>query len=131
MVKQKIVPNTIRAARRRHRVPLPGQPVADYIKRVVGVAGDEVEYRDKQLDGQRQAGARRSPDGSYYDEGLRFETTERRDRAWRAARRAIAIAVDPQAPPVIPGSVRPFPYARIATTMPRASPARCRRATTS
>ena len=37
------------AARRRGGVPLPPQPSVDYIKRVVGVPGDEVAYLNKTL----------------------------------------------------------------------------------
>jgi signal peptidase I len=35
------------AARRRGRVPLPADPRIDYIKRVVGVPGDEIDYRNQ------------------------------------------------------------------------------------
>src|SRR3954469_10011848 len=57
------------------RYPL--NPSQDYIKRVIGVGGDTVEYRDKQVtvNGKPwpQAG-----DGTYsYLEGLRFETLDR------------------------------------------------------
>ena len=35
----------------------PADPSLDYIKRVVGLPGDRIEYRDKQLCDQRRAGA--------------------------------------------------------------------------
>jgi signal peptidase I len=77
---------------------------------VVGVGGDVVEYRDKALTVNGQA-LPQQPDGSYsYLEGLRFETTERRTEEARGAdARRYAIAVNPQAPTVQPGGVRPFP----------------------
>ena len=56
----------------------PVNPSQDFIKRVVGVGGDVVEYRDKQLTVNGKPLPQRA-DGSYsYLEGLRFETTERR-----------------------------------------------------
>ena len=88
----------------------PVNPSQDFIKRVVGVGGDVVEYRDKVLTVNGQALAQQ-PDGSYsYLEGLRFETTERRTEEARGGDpRRYAIAVNPQAPTVQPGGVRPFP----------------------
>jgi len=88
----------------------PVNPSQDFIKRVVGVGGDVVEYRDKVLTVNGQALAQQS-DGSYsYLEGLRFETTERRTEEARGGDpRRYAIAVNPQAPTVQPGGVRPFP----------------------
>src|SRR5512141_1134757 len=55
----------------------PVNPSQDFIKRVVGVGGDEIVYRDKRLtvNGKPWPLER---DGTYsYLEGLRFETTER------------------------------------------------------
>src|SRR5438093_9772064 len=55
----------------------PVNPSQDFIKRVIGVGGDEVLYRDKKLtvNGKPLPQVR---DGSYsYVEGLRYETTER------------------------------------------------------
>ena len=75
------------------RYPL--NPSQDFIKRVVGVAGDVVEYRDKTADGERQAAGRSSPTATYsYLEGLRFETLERsveRDRRRRARAHTIGV----------------------------------------
>src|SRR5690606_3312208 len=54
------------AARRRGRIPLPCRPVHRYIKRVVGVPGDVVQYRDKVLtiNGERVETVRT---GDYYE----------------------------------------------------------------
>jgi signal peptidase I len=89
----------------------PVNPSQDFIKRVVGVPGDTVEYRDKKLaiNGTPLA---RTPDGNYsWLEGLRFETTE------RFVERAVSergthdytVAVSAQAPTVYPQNVRTFP----------------------
>jgi len=88
----------------------PVNPSQDFIKRVVGVGGDVVEYRDKVLTLNGVVVPQKA-DGSYsYLEGLRFETTERRIEEGRGdAPRQYSIAVNPQAPTVQPGGVRPFP----------------------
>ena len=89
----------------------PVNPSQDFIKRVVGVGGDVVEYRDKQLSVNAKPLPQRA-DGSYsYLEGLRFETTERRIEQTQASDgpREYTTAVNPQAPPVMQGGVRPFP----------------------
>jgi len=88
----------------------PVNPSQDFIKRVVGVGGDVVEYRDKALT-VNGLPLPQKPDGSYsYLEGLRFETTERRIEETRGSEpRQYTIAVNPQAPTVQPGGVRPFP----------------------
>jgi signal peptidase I len=89
----------------------PVNPSQDFIKRVVGVGGDVVEYRDKRLTINGKPLPHR-PDGSYsYLEGLRFETTERRlEQTFRDdGAREYTIAINPQAPSVMQGGVRPFP----------------------
>jgi signal peptidase I len=89
----------------------PVNPSQDFIKRVVGVGGDVVEYRDKKLAINGQPVPQR-PDGSYsYLEGLRFETTERRIEQLPSSTgpREHTIAVNPQMPSVQVGGVRPFP----------------------
>ena len=89
----------------------PVNPSQDFIKRVVGVGGDVVEYRDKRLTVNGKPLPQKS-DGSYsYLEGLRFETTERRvEQAFTdEGPREYTIAVNPQAPSVMQGGVRPFP----------------------
>jgi signal peptidase I len=89
----------------------PVNPSQDFIKRVVGVGGDTIEYRDKQLTVNGIPLPQRS-DGSYsYLEGLRFETTDRRVETAGGgdAARSYTIAAQPQAAPVYPANVRPFP----------------------
>src|SRR3954466_815608 len=55
----------------------PVNPSQDFIKRVVGIGGDEVVYRDKKLTVNGKP-LPQTTDGTYsYLEGLRFETTER------------------------------------------------------
>jgi signal peptidase I len=56
----------------------PVNPTQDFIKRVVGVGGDVVEYRDKQIRVNGEPWPQKA-DGTYsYLEGLRFDTLERR-----------------------------------------------------
>ena len=89
----------------------PVNPSQDFIKRVVGVGGDEVVYRDKKLivNGRPLP---QVPDGTYsYVEGLRFETLERslETADTGAGTKTYTIAQNPQAQPVYPQNVRPFP----------------------
>ncbi|MGZ5477947.1 MAG: signal peptidase I, partial [Thermoanaerobaculia bacterium] len=89
----------------------PVNPSQDFIKRVVGVGGDVVEYRDKRLSVNGKPLPQKA-DGSYsYLESLRFETTERRIEQTQAldGPREYTIAVNPQAPPIMLGGVRSFP----------------------
>jgi signal peptidase I len=89
----------------------PVNPSQDFIKRVIGVGGDEVVYRDKQLTVNGKPW-RQVPDGSYsYVEGLRFETTERY-RETPVGEDALpphTIARTPHSQPVYQQNVRPFP----------------------
>ncbi len=93
----------------------PVNPSQDFIKRVVGVGGDEVVYRDKKLTVNGKPLPQRS-DGSYsYVEGLRFETTERLFETadtGAGVTKEYTIAQNPQAQPVYPQNVRPFPDRR-------------------
>src|SRR5258706_5625420 len=88
------------------RYPL--DPSLDYIKRVVGVAGDEVIYNNKQLtiNGKPQT---LKPDGSYsYLEGtLAFVTTQRFQETIDGTVHDVAHLTD--APPVRMGGVRSLP----------------------
>ena len=89
----------------------PVNPTQDFIKRVIGVGGDVVEYREKQLTVNGEPWPQK-PDGSYsYLEGLRFDTLtrlfERTDAA--AGAREHTIGINPQAQPVYPPNVRNFP----------------------
>ena len=89
----------------------PVNPSQDFIKRVVGVGGDEVMYRDKKLTVNGKP-LPQTADGSYsYLEGLRFETTERfNERADTGhGAKEYTIAQNHQALPVYPQNVRPFP----------------------
>jgi signal peptidase I len=91
------------------RYPL--NPSQDFIKRVIGVGGDTVVYKDKRLNVNGQPWPIK-PDGTYgYVEGLRFESmarsTETADTGQGPTEHEIA--TDPTMPPVSPGSVRPFP----------------------
>ena len=111
IVEQKIIP--ISEPKRGDVVVFryPVNPSQDFIKRVVGVGGDVISYRDKQLSVNDKPLAQR-PDGSYsYLEGLRFETTERRIEQAQASDgpREYGIAVNRDAPAVMQGGVRPFP----------------------
>jgi signal peptidase I len=89
------------------RYPL--NPSQDFIKRVVGVGGDVVEYRDKALTVNGTPWPQQ-PDSSYsYLEGLRFETLERSiEKTDGEASRAHTIGVNKSAQPVYPSNVRPF-----------------------
>jgi signal peptidase I len=90
----------------------PVNPSQDFIKRVIGVGGDIVEYRDKKLTVNGQPWPQQR-DGSYsYLEGLRFDTLERLFERIDAAAgtREHMIGINPAAPPVYPPNVRSFPW---------------------
>jgi len=91
------------------RYPL--NPSQDFIKRVVCVGGDTVEYRDKRLTVNGKAWPQ-AADGSYsYLEGLRFETLERSvEQTDGDSARAHTIGINAQALPVYKQNVRPFPH---------------------
>jgi len=89
----------------------PVNPSQDFIKRVIGVGGDEVVYRDKRITVNGIPWPQKR-DGTYsYLEGLRFETTERYQETISGgpSPREHMIAVTPGAPAVSAGGVRPFP----------------------
>jgi len=90
------------------RYPL--NPSQDFIKRVIGVGGDVVEYRDKRLTVNGIPWPQQA-DGTYsYLEGLRFETLERSiERTDGDTARAHTVGANVQAQPVYPSNVRPFP----------------------
>jgi len=87
----------------------PDNPSLDYIKRVVGVPGDRVVYRDKRLtiNGKPVETVR---DGEYnYVEGsLNFVSTQRYVEALGEHRHAIL--VQPDTPSVQLGGVQSFPF---------------------
>jgi len=109
VIEQKIIP--ISDPRRGDVVVFryPLNPSQDFIKRVIGVAGDVVEYQDKKLTVNGKPWPQRA-DGSYsYLEGLRFETLERSVEETDAnPARAHTIGINAQAQPVYPSNVRPF-----------------------
>ena len=112
IVEQKIVADRRAAARRRHGVPLPGQPVAGLHQARGRRRRRRRRVPRQAADGQRQAAGRSERDGTYsYLEGLRFETTRarHRDAPTATGRTTHTIGVNPQAPPVYPPNVRPFP----------------------
>ena len=89
----------------------PVNPTQDFIKRVIGVGGDVVEYRDKRLTVNGEPWPQKA-DGTYsYVEGLRFDTLEREFERTDAAVGAQehTIGINPQAQPVYPPNVRNFP----------------------
>jgi len=91
------------------RYPL--NPAQDFIKRVIGVGGDVVVYKDKRLTVNGKPWPVRS-DGTYgYVEGLRFESMARSNETAETGHgpNEHEIATDPVLPPVSPGSVRQFP----------------------
>src|SRR6266567_1859529 len=85
----------------------PINPSQDFIKRVIGLPGDQVVYQDKRLT-VNGAPLPQVPDGSYgYLEGLSYVTTERLTERWDG--KAYTIAQNPAAQPVYPLNVRSFP----------------------
>ena len=82
----------------------PQDPSLDYIKRVIGVPGDTVEYRDKQLIINGQAVPQR-PVGTYgyTGSGLNFVTAQIRSE--RLGSEEHTAMVQPESPSVIPGQV--------------------------
>ncbi len=91
------------------RYPL--NPSQDFIKRVIGVGGDVVTYKDKRLTVNGEPWPVKA-DGSYgYVEGLRFEALARENESvdTGAGRKEHEIAVDPTQPSVSPPQVRSFP----------------------
>jgi signal peptidase I len=90
------------------RYPL--NPSQDFIKRVIGVGGDVVEYRDKKLTVNGQPWVQ-SSDGTYsYLEGAYFETLDRGLETVGGApdRGQHTISVNARKPPVDRSNVRPF-----------------------
>jgi len=90
------------------RYPL--NPSQDFIKRVIGVSGDTVVYRDKKLTVNGVPWAQKAAGTYSYLEGLRFETMEQFSESVPAGSgtREHLAAVDPTLPAVSPGQVRAF-----------------------
>lgn len=87
----------------------PENPSLDYIKRVVGVPGDRIDYRNKRLriNGEE---VKITPDGeyNYIEGGLSFVTTRRFSEQLGGHRHAILVQAD--VPSVQVGGVRMFPF---------------------
>lgn len=89
-----------------HRYP--ENPSLIYVKRVVGLPGDEVRYRDKQLVvNDRQAPARVESDYSYLEGQVNFVVAKRLSETLDG--RTYGILLVPEAPPIQLGGVRQFP----------------------
>jgi signal peptidase I len=90
------------------RYPL--NPSQDFIKRVIGLPGDTVVYKNKQLTVNGKPWTQQSTGTYSYLEGLRFETMEQFSEAVAddAGKNEHSVAVDPMLPAVSPGQVRPF-----------------------
>ncbi|MDR1529602.1 MAG: signal peptidase I [Burkholderiales bacterium] len=113
IIEKKIIPfgNPKRGDLIVFRYPL--NPSQDYIKRVIGVPGDTVEYRDKILTVNGKP-LPHLPDGEYaYLESVgRFETLQRfSETAYpKDGERSYHVAVDPGYPALDLNSVRRFEY---------------------
>ena len=87
----------------------PENPSLDYIKRVVGLPGDKIEYRNKRLriNGEE---VRLAPDGeyNYVETGLNFVAARRFME--QLGGHPHAILVQPEVPSVQLGGVRVFPF---------------------
>jgi len=111
IIEQKVVPlgNPQRGDVVVFRYPV--NPTQDFIKRVVGVGGDEVVYRDKKLTVNGKP-LPQVPDGNYgYLEGLRMESVDKLVETANTGEgsKSYTIAENPRADPVYPQNVRPFP----------------------
>jgi signal peptidase I len=111
IVEQKVVP--LSDPRRGDVVVFryPLNPSQDFIKRVIGVPGDTVVYKDKKLTVNGEPWPQKG-DGTYsYLEGLRFETMTRFAESVDGGQgpQEHLAAVDPTMPSVSPGQVRAFP----------------------
>ena len=108
----------------------PEDPSLDYIKRVVGVPGDKISYRNKQLSINGKPLKIESLGGySYVKSGLNFVNANLyREQLGEHNHQTL---VQPDMPSVRLAMCGRFPTAKIALTMKRALPVRCRKATTS
>ena len=87
----------------------PVNPSLDYIKRVVGIPGDEVVYRNRRLViNGREIPVKRAGDYNYVDSGVTFVTTER--YLEKLNEHEHAILIKPDAGPFPISAARMFPY---------------------
>jgi signal peptidase I len=87
----------------------PENPSLDYIKRVVGLPGDRISYRNKRLwINDEEIKATSNGPFSYVESGMSYVTTERLTELLGG--HAHAILIQPEVPPVHQGGVRTFPF---------------------
>ncbi|MEO8039005.1 MAG: signal peptidase I [Betaproteobacteria bacterium] len=87
----------------------PENPSLDYIKRVVGVPGDDIVYQNKRLTVNGAPVAVESEqDYSYLESGLNYISAKRFRE--QLGSHAHSIIMNADAPPVQIAGVRPFPY---------------------
>jgi signal peptidase I len=87
----------------------PGDPSHDYIKRVIGVPGDVVEYRDKKLTiNGKPVPAANTGTYSYVGNGLNYITAMVYKERLNGTNHTMMI--EPDKPPVYPTQVTDFPY---------------------
>jgi signal peptidase I len=86
----------------------PENPSLDYIKRVVGIPGDHVEYRNKRLTINGElVPVEMGEDFQYLESGLSYVQAM---RFWETlGERRHAVVINPEAPPIQLASVRQFP----------------------
>jgi signal peptidase I len=88
----------------------PVNPSQDFIKRVIGVGGDVVEYRDKQITVNGVVWPQASAGSFGYPENSRFESLQRRNEQTDGrADLTHSIGINPLAQPVYRVNVRTFP----------------------